>query len=229
MATWYLLNTVTLGAATPAMPPVGPNTKFLPGHLIDDTQIASSVITAAGGILWPSADTTVAAAALVAQKFHNQRADNEAKLESIMLTAALASLRTGSGGIGSIMQKVTMDVPLATLKAKTSTTAFNIGSPLPANARLFAVDINVIQALTGTGPLTAATATVQNTGETAGALIASQDIFTATGVFSPAGSNPDFTSRGGQQLQMTVTTTGGTMAALTAGHVAVDAYYIQIP
>lgn len=121
------------------------------------------------------------------------------------------------------LQHVSIDVPLTTIKAKTSGTAFNIGSALPTGARLLDTEVNVVQVVGG-GAISACTATVQATSETAGAVVASSDVHTATGVHAPAGSNP-YPSRGGQQLQLTLTATGDTLANATTGHITVDLYY----
>src|SRR5437762_9645656 len=47
------------------------------------------------------------------------------------------------------LQHVTVDIPLATIQAKTSGTAFNVGSALPTNAVLRSCEVNVIQVLAG--------------------------------------------------------------------------------
>lgn len=122
----------------------------------------------------------------------------------------------------------TIDVPLATIQAQTSGTAFNLGPALPANAVIVASDINVITALSGGGE-TGTIAQVQNTSETAGALLGGNSGLQVTsgtpdGIHAATGSDP-FGKRGGEQLQMTLTATGGTLAGLTAGHLAVDLYY----
>lgn len=117
----------------------------------------------------------------------------------------------------------TIDIPLATIQAKTSGTAFNIGPALPSNARLVRSDVNVVATVTG-GSISAVTSTIQNTGETAGAIQASHSVFTATGTFDNIGSNPQ-PDRGGQQLQMTLTATGDTLANATTGHLQVNLYY----
>jgi hypothetical protein len=138
------------------------------------------------------------------------------------------NLAVSSGSGQGQVQHVVIDIPLATIQAKTSGAAFNIGAALPANARLIRVETDVIVALTGTGPMSAAHSTIQNTGEAAGALQASTDVFTGTGFFALIGSNP-YPSRGTQQLQMTITTIGGTLAAALTGHLAVGLYYTVDP
>jgi hypothetical protein len=83
MSTFYLMNTTYLGTA-----------KYLAGRKIDDSMDPASAIRAAGGVLWPSADTSVAAAALVAQKAHAQGAD-ENILNGIMITSLAQSTLDG--------------------------------------------------------------------------------------------------------------------------------------
>lgn len=124
------------------------------------------------------------------------------------------------------VQHVQIDIPLATIIAQTSGTAFNIGAALPANARLLAAEVDVVATVTG-GTLSAVTSTIQNTGETAGAIQASHSVFAATGFFNTAGSNP-YASRGTQQLQMTLTATGDTLAHATTGHLQVNLFYVEV-
>lgn len=121
------------------------------------------------------------------------------------------------------LQHVSIDVPLATIKAKTSGTPFNVGSALPSNARLVAAEVNVLQVVGG-GAISACTSTLQATSETAGAVLASADVHGGTGVKGALGSNP-YPSRGGQQMQLTLTATGDTLANATTGHLTVDLYY----
>jgi len=144
------------------------------------------------------------------------------------VAAVAADEATVAGLSASAIVHVNIDVPLATLQAKTSGVAFNIGAALPANARLLRSSINLVQVLAG-GTISAAVATVQNTGETAGAIQASTNVFTgaALGSSDTIGSNPQ-PNRGTEQLQMTVTTTTDTMAHLTTGHVSVDLYYAVV-
>lgn len=119
--------------------------------------------------------------------------------------------------------RYTVDLPLATIQGKTSGAAFNLGSVLPTNARLLGCEVNVIAVITG-GTISAMSATVQGGSDAAGTIIGATDAYTATGVFATAGSNP-YQSRGGQQLHMTLTATGDTLAHATAGHLSVDLFY----
>lgn len=130
------------------------------------------------------------------------------------------------------LQHLVIDVPLATIQAATSGTAFNVGAVLPANVRVMAADINVIQVVAGGSIATSAVAKVQNTGETAGSLAGGSggaNVFTGA-TLGPApvtGSNP-YPSRGGQQLQMTITTGAGALSGATTGHLAVDIFYVEL-
>lgn len=139
------------------------------------------------------------------------------------------ALEVAEGNQAGTLQKLVIDVPLATIQAQTSGAAFNIGAALPANAKVIASELDAIATLTGTGPMTAAHATVQGSADTAGSLIGSQDVFTATGFFAGADEGNPYQSRGGQQLQMTITSVGGTLAAALTGHLAVNLYIVNLP
>lgn len=144
---------------------------------------------------------------------------------------ALIALARGQAASVAV-RSVTMDVTLARIQGQVSGAAFDIGAALPANAQVLASEIDVIQALAGTGPMTACTAQVQNTGETAGSLLGGApglDVFTAIGFVAGADEGNAYQTRGGQQLQMTLTSTGGILANATAGHLAVRLFYIVMP
>lgn len=132
-----------------------------------------------------------------------------------------------SGGSSNDLTHVTIDIPLATIQAKTSGTPFNVGAALPTNARLVRSQINVIAAVTG-GTISAVKAKLQGTG-TAGELVGGSggvDVFAGAAVFSDVASGTELdVNRGGQQLQMTLTATGDTLAHATAGHLSVDLLY----
>ena len=124
--------------------------------------------------------------------------------------------------------RYTVALPLATLQTFTSGTAFNVGFPLPANARLNAAEINVTTPLSG-GGASAVTMTLQGGSDAAGSIIASTSVFTgANPVIATPGSNP-YTARGAQQIKSTITVTAGTMAGLTAGVLSVDLFYTIVP
>lgn len=128
-----------------------------------------------------------------------------------------------------MMQHVSVDIPLATIQAQTTAVAFNIGSPLPTNCRLVDYNVNVLTALSG-GGATAVSATLQGGADAAGSLVASHSVWTgANPTNSPVGSNP-YSSRGGQQIKMTLTNDGThALSTLTAGHLSVDLFYTILP
>jgi hypothetical protein len=85
MSTYYLLNSCTINGGSGAQ-------KYLPGELVDSNRISTSLITGVGGVLWPSSDTVVAAAAAKCQAYHSQKGINELELSAIMFAAASKSL-----------------------------------------------------------------------------------------------------------------------------------------
>lgn len=137
----------------------------------------------------------------------------------------------GDPGPSGTVLHATIDVPLATIAAQTSGTAFNIGpGVLPANAAIVASDINVVQLIAGGSIATHVYVQVQNSsGDSAGALLGGStglNVFTgqSTGLQVATGSNP-YAQRGGQQLQMTITTGSGALSGATAGHLQVNLFY----
>lgn len=129
----------------------------------------------------------------------------------------------GGGGITHL----TIPVPLATIQAQTSGTAFNIGSVLPANAQVLSTEIAVTTPISG-GTLSAVVVTLQGGGDSAGTLIASTSVWTGgPPTISTPGSNP-YASRGGQQLKMKLTATGDTLANATAGVLAVSVFFTEL-
>lgn len=153
---------------------------------------------------------------------------NDAKVPAFTLGAsyvqdAIDALKT-KFGLGGVVLKQETIIPLASLQnlGALLTGTINVGSALPANARVLATEVEVTQALAGT-LLTAATISLQATSETAGALQGSVSI-RVVGTFSPAGSNP-YPSRGGQQIQATFLLVGLFLNALTAGALKVRVFY----
>jgi hypothetical protein len=86
MSTSYLLNTVRLGSHL-----------YKPGTKLDSTLDPTTAIAAAGGMLWPSSDAAVAAAAVLAQASAARGGELD-EMGSIMMGGAFASLRGTSGG-----------------------------------------------------------------------------------------------------------------------------------
>lgn len=128
----------------------------------------------------------------------------------------------------------TIDVPLATIQAQTTATAFNLGPVTPANLTLLDHQVSLITPLTGGGE-THTTFTLQGGTDAGGTLVSipsgAADLTTgaAGASFSGygatnGGTNP-YSKRGGQQIKGTLTQTGGTLAGLTAGHFTVDLFY----
>jgi hypothetical protein len=128
---------------------------------------------------------------------------------------------------GTPVIRVTTAIPLATIQAQTSGTAFNVGSVLPVNSRVLATEINVTTAVSG-GSLSAVTAKLQGGSDTAGSLLGGSggtSVFTgANAIIAGGGSNP-YASRGAQQIKMTLTSTSDTLANATAGVLSVDIFY----
>jgi hypothetical protein len=127
-----------------------------------------------------------------------------------------------------IILHATIAVPLATIQAGTSGTAFNLGPVMPANAKLLDAQINVLTALSG-GGATAVTASLSGGTDAVTSIVGATNVF--TGAPSPGaavGTNP-YPGRGGQQLKMTITVTTGTQPGLTAGVLSVDVFYSITP
>lgn len=126
----------------------------------------------------------------------------------------------------TVIQKLTQNITKTNLNAAGGSPAtFNIGSVLPANAKVLGAEINVTQALSAT-LLIAANATIQGTGDSVGSLISSVSVMSA-GTFRNGGSNP-YLSRGGQQLTLIISLTGASFSALTAGALTVNVFYTVI-
>jgi hypothetical protein len=215
MATWYLINSTRFKG------PAGP-TLITAGELVDDTKTPLAPLQASGALFAPSSSPAVAVAAAFVQQRVKRGGQDPMEATAIMMAAYLQD----TIGSGSVVQRLEIDVPLATLQAKTSGTEFNIGAVLPPNCRVVSQELNVVAALAG-GTVSAAEVQLEQATKTAGEFgggSSGYDGFTAAGVFSIAGSNP-YASRGGQQLAMKVTLTGDTMAHLTAGHLKVEVYY----
>jgi hypothetical protein len=197
---------------------------YFAGSTISDANVQAAVL-AVGGVLAPATDPILAAAAAVVTSLRNSTAIDEHRASAIM-TAAMAGV-----AYGEVPQRVTVDVPLATIQAQTSGTAFNVGSALPANARLLNAEVNVLTPVSG-GTLSAVTVKLEGGTDTAGSILGGASglsVFTgASAVVAGSGSNP-YQSRGGQQVKMTLTATGDTLADATAGHLSVDLFYSVTP
>lgn len=87
MSTFYLINTVYVGTQ-----------KYFAGEKFDDSKDDTAGIAAAGGILWPSADSTVSAQAALVQTMRSNRAIDEAKADQLMQAAASYSAHLTTAG-----------------------------------------------------------------------------------------------------------------------------------
>lgn len=145
------------------------------------------------------------------------------------IAEAVLALQGGSGQVAAGLVHLTIDVPLATLQAKTSGAAFDIGSALPTNAKVFGTAIKLLEELAG-GSTTQAHVTVQAHGASAGGLQASTNVFTGAGLNTTnnVGAAP-VQDQSGVTLAATVTLVGDTMANLTAGHFEVHVFYAVLP
>lgn len=97
MATFYLINTTNVGAK-----------KYFAGDLLNDAVHATADVSAAGGILWPSSDATVASAGTLVQTKRKARAISESEADAIMAGAASKSLKAGGGDAATATTAGTM-------------------------------------------------------------------------------------------------------------------------
>jgi len=127
---------------------------------------------------------------------------------------------------GLFIARATASLNLAALQALPGSTAtVNVGSALPASARVLGAEVIVAQGFSGT-LLTAALATVQGQGDAAGSLVAASTLLAAASLATP-GLNP-YLSRGGQQLQATIALTGIGFSSLTGGAVTFNVFYAAV-
>lgn len=152
--------------------------------------------------------------------------------DSISPTLSATTVQTAIDAIKTIavataIQRLSQNVTTANLQAAGAilTSSFNIGSVLPANARVLGVEINVTQILAGLG-LSVALITVQGSGDTVGSLLASNTLLT-TGLYGGTGTN-QYLSRSGQQLVATVTLTGAFLSTITSGSFTVNVFYAVV-
>lgn len=128
------------------------------------------------------------------------------------------------GGIGA----VSIDIPLATIQAQTSGTPFNIGAVLPTNAGLLGGEVKIITAVSG-GSISAATLAIGSTSDAGhGSIMAPVNVFTGAATPGSAAGTDAYISRGGQQLQATLVSTGAALSTATAGHLTAVYFYSLI-
>jgi hypothetical protein len=95
MATFFLVNTVVVAG-----------TKIFAGDTINDAVDDAPAIVAAGGLLWPSSDTVVAAAAARAVSARINRGANEETVDAIMQAAVDALQKTEQRGTAVLVAGV---------------------------------------------------------------------------------------------------------------------------
>src|SRR5580658_4454785 len=110
----------------------------------------------------------------------------------------------------TIIMKAAIPLSLAFIQGETSTTAFNLGPVMPANAKLIDAEIICTQAFAG-GGVSNLQASLQGGSDSAGSIVAEGAVYTLNEINGAVGSNA-YQTRGGQQLKMTITETGGTLA-----------------
>lgn len=76
MAQFYLINSIIFAGL-----------RHMPGELVDSNSANTTAMTAAGALLWPASNTTIAAAAAIAQNALKNRGANETELAAIMNAA----------------------------------------------------------------------------------------------------------------------------------------------
>lgn len=86
MATYFLINTTSVGA-----------TKIFAGDLVNDAVEDVNAIRSAGGLLWPSGDPTIAAAAAKAVSARINKGASEAEVNAIM-QQAVDAVQLADGG-----------------------------------------------------------------------------------------------------------------------------------
>jgi hypothetical protein len=216
MANKYLVNTVRLGTSV-----------IKAGSLLTDADDQAG-IASVGGILWPTTDATVAAAALVAQAKIYQGASTQ-ELDAIMAAAVSTSVNATAASADAAktihVQKV---IGFADVQAAATTKKVDINATaFPTGAKLIAHTMKTTTVFEG-GALSAVTMSVGlKTGGTGLEVIQGEDVFTGSSTAERAGSagaNPNL-SIGGTIVSALFTGTDANLSALTQGSVTIDLYY----
>ena len=173
-----------------------------------EDMIAKLALNTTASIAAVSAETQTALASVAATL---------SKMQPVFATLPSAS--------GVQVQSTVLNVGTFMSAGAVQTASFPLGDKLPANARFMGAEIVVETGLTGLG-FAAGTVTVEAAGEAAGSILGATDALTL-GTKATPGSNP-YASRGGQQLQATVSVTGVSLAALTAGALTVNVFYALV-
>lgn len=215
MATYYLVNTVTVGT-----------TKHFPGEYIDSAQHDTAAIETAGGLLWPSSDATVASAATKAQQM-KLLGRNESELESIMQSAVQSSQKSSDASqdtLGaSVVKTMVLAVTQAQIAAKGAVTSGTFDSAaFPAGARILGVESKVTTKVQNVGDTDTTTyALGTDTGGESAVFVAASAATTAGTLGGDKGNGLDV---GGKKLRMTLTSDVN-FDTLTAGAFTITATY----
>ena len=225
MATFYLINTTTVGTS-----------KFFAGDFLDDSLDATTAIAAAGGVLWPSADAIVAAAAAKALAAR-RRGANESALDAIMSAAAHTAPATDTAAgqmpaaqYAARIQKKTVQITHADLTEAVNGTAQSIaiGTALPAGAMVLGTKVTVATLFSGGAASAVALDVGFGSAGNLETLIKDMDVFTgaATGVRQGSLGTAPTGAYSAQELLATFTPDGGhSLLNLTAGDATIDVYY----
>jgi hypothetical protein len=139
MSTWYLLNDVV----------TSPAQRHLAGEFVDDSKTGTAGILAAGGVLWPSSDAVVAAAAALVQAY--RRRGSAGDFSTLMVAAATRSL---SGEAGGAVTSVTGAAPISSTGGTTPALSISPATDSAAGS-MSAADKTKLDGLTGTAAGTA--------------------------------------------------------------------------
>ena len=221
MAQYYLINPVLIGGV-----------QFLPGELIDSTVRDTTQFTNAGALLWAASDATVAAAATVAQNAHIQKGASAEAMLAIMQAAVDASQAATSGTLtaGAIQKKsvAIAAADIAALGAVISGT-INIGTALPANARLLGCQVNVGTKVQNAGDTDTTTVDLGVAGQTDAAAKSVSLKTTGLKGVPPTSSATGWVGEnlGAAQLLATITSTVN-LSTITAGAVTIEVFYFVL-
>jgi hypothetical protein len=214
MALFFLCNNLQIGGR-----------KWYAGRQIDDTVDPAAAIRGAGGLLWPSGDAVVAAAATRAQA-RRRNGIPPASIAKDMMAAVESSMVTG--GVAAGVQKVTTTIGFAQLTAAALTQSIALGTVLPANARILTRELRLATPFSG-GAIGSTTASVGLAGGTE--VVNAANVFTGAPAAQkgPDGVDPFELLPTGGQLQVTFTSTVANVNAATAGALTIDVMYIVAP
>jgi len=246
MSTWYLMNEVTADGPQGQGPIV-----HRPGEYIDDTQIPTAAMLAAGAVLWPSSDTVVAAQAVLVNALKSRGQAQSEKLANMMFAAAFYSLAGGSGGAlggasgvsGSTFGPIAATVATAIARKRLTlgfaqlttvglTQTFNVDTALPANSRILTAECRLATPFSG-GNLASLTLGLGIATRLTD-LFSALDILTGAGNFSSTkastgGVDPFAFYSAGGQLLATVTATGDNVNKASVGALVLDVLYTVLP